>query len=276
MKSELLTTTILLTGFCNIAFSASPVEAPGIYSGGPTSPLLSNTGIFASERAAYALLEGALQQAETVIAATSCSKSVGTFDLFVYSDGSLNNPAFNFVTVDSPASTFTLSAKINANVPFRGQTMAINQAQQGAFKRVTLFNYNANVSYNAQNSIMVMDSNISVKGINGLPESYQSKVIKDFYVATDSVTGLPYIFDWGVVSLSKLSYPIQQYWQRSKVLRDDGVLGRTVFVKDRLVGPNACRIVIDTYGDNNADYFMQYGSLTISTTPPMPEYQFDF
>jgi len=96
------------------------------------------------------------------------------------------------------------------------------------------------------------------------------------YVATDSVTGLPYIFDWGVVSLSKLSYPIQQYWQRSKVLRDDGVLGRTIFVKDRLVGPNACRIVIDTYGDNNADYFMQYGSLTISTTPPMPEYQFDF
>ena len=123
---------------------------------------------------------------------------------------------------------------------------------------------------------MVTDSTSIVKGINGLPDTFQGKEIKDFYNATDNTTGLPYIFDWGLQSLSKLNYPIQKYWQRSKALRDDGVVGRTVFVKDRLVGPNSCRIVIDTSGNNNADYFWQNGTLSISTTQPSPAYQFDF
>lgn len=275
MKNKLLT-TILLAGICNIAMPASPPMAPGIYSGGPTPPLLASTGIFPSEKAAYALLEGVLQQAEAVIAATSCSNAVGIFDIFVYSDGSINNPDFNFVTVDSPASSFTLNATLNPNNTFRGQTMVLNQTTTGAFKRTTLFNYRASVSYNAQSSIMTMNSQSVVNGINGLPDTYQDQVIKDFYLATDSITGLPYIFDWGLQSLSKLNYPIQKYWQRSKSVRDDGVIGRTVFVKDRLVGPNSCRIVIDTSGYNNPDYFMQSGSLSISTVSPNPEYQFDF
>lgn len=275
MKNKLLTTA-LLTGFCNVAIPASPPMSPSLYSAGPTSPLLASTGIFASERAAYALLEGALQQAEAVIAATSCSLSVGVYDLFVYSDGSVNDPDFNFVTVDSPASTFTLRANLSPNNSFWGQKITINQTGTGAFKRVTLYNYTANVSYNARGSIMVMDSTIGVKGINGLPDSYQGKEIKDFYSASDSFTGLLYILDWGLQSLSKLNYPVQKYWQRSKAIRDDGTAGRTVIVKDRLVGPNSCRIVIDTYGDNNADYFWQNGTLSISTSPPNPDYQFDF
>lgn len=277
MKNKLLTTIcILLAGNCNIAASATPPMPPDMYAGGPTPPLLANTGIFPSERAAYALLEGVLQQAEVVIAATSCSNSVGIFDIFVYSDGSINNPNFNFVTVDSPASSFTLNATINPNNTFRGQTMTLNQTTSGAFKRTTLFSYKATVSYNAQSTIMALNGQSVVNGINGLPDTYQEQVIKDFYLATDSITGLPYIFDWGLQSLSKLNYPVQKYWQRSKSVRDDGVIGRTVFVKDRLVGPNSCRIVIDTSGYNNADYFMQSGSLSISTIAPNPAYQFDF
>jgi hypothetical protein len=275
MKYRLLVTG-LLTGICDIASPASPPMAPDMYSAGPTPPVLANTGIFASERAAYALLEGALQQAEAAIAATSCSNSVGSFDLFVYSDGSVNNPDFNFVTVDSPASTFTLSATLNPNNTFRGQTLTLKQTASGAFKRTTLFNYKAYVSYNAQSTIMSMNSESTVKGINGLPDTYQEQVIKDFYLAKDSISGLPSIFDWGLQSLSKLNYPIQKYWQRSKSVRDDGVIGRTVFVKDRLVGPNPCRIVIDTSGYNNPDYFMQSGTLSVSTVLPSPEYQFDF
>jgi hypothetical protein len=275
MKIKFLATTLLI-GFCRVAVTAPPPMPPDLYFAGPASPLLTDTGIFASERVAYSLLEGALQQAEAVIAATSCSNSVGTFDLFVYSEGTVNDPDFNFVTVDSPASTFTLSANLNANNSFRGQTMTIKQAGTGAFKRVPLFNYTAYVSYNARSSIMVMDSISTVKGINGLPDTFQGKVIKDFYRATDSATGLPYVFDWGLQSFSKLNYPVQKYWQRSKALRDDGVVGRTVVVKDRLVGPNSCRIVIDTYGDNNPDYFWQSGTLSISTSLPAPEYPFDF
>lgn len=275
MKIEVFTMAFLF-GFCHVAYPAPPPMPPDLYSAGPTSPLLTNTGIFASEKAAYSLLEGVLQQVEAVIAATSCAKSIGIFDINLYSDGSVNDPAFNFVTVDSPASTFTLNAKLNANNTFRGQTMIINQNVVGAFKAIPLFNYTAYVSYNAQGSIMVTDSVSVVKGINGLPDMHQSKVIKDFYSATDATTGLPYIFDWGLQSLSKLNYPVQKYWQRLKSLRDDAVIGRTVIVKDRLVGPTSCRIVIDTNGYNNADFFWQSGTLTVSTTAPTPEYQFNF
>ena len=268
---------ILIASYCNVATPAGiPPMAPDIYSAGPTSPVLSPTGIFASERAAYSLLEGVLLHTEAVIAATSCTQSAGVFDITLYSNGSVNDPAFNFVTVDSPASTFTLSANIYAKNAFRGQSMTISQTGTGAFKRVTLFNYSAFMSFNALGTMMVMDGNSMVQGIDGVPSAYQSKVIKDYYRATDSSTGLPYIYDWGLQSLSKSNYPIQKYWQRSKSLRDDSQVGRTVFVKDRLVGPNACRIVIDTSGYNNMDYFWQTGTLTISASPPALDYQFAF
>ena len=265
----------LLLSFEVIAYAAPPPQPPDIYNAGPTSPQFANAGLFASERATYALLEGAMQEVEAVIAATNCAKSVGTYDLNVFSDGSENNPSANWVIVDSPASTFTLYATMGANDRFRGQTMVISQTETGALKRVALANYSANVAYNAQGSIMTMKSSLKVKGINGLYNVLQGSVIKDFYAATDSFTGLPYIFDWGLQSLSKLGYPIQKYWQRLKALRDDGEQGRTLFVKDRLVGPTPCRIVIDTYDYNNADYFFQTGTLTISTSVPSADFEFD-
>ena len=275
MKYRLLAAGLLI-GICGVATAVSPPMPPANYANGPAAPLFSDAGIFVSERTAYALLEGVLQQTEVAIAASSCTNSAGTFDIFLYADGSLHNPDFNFVTVDSPASTFTLNADVNYNNTFRGQTLTIRQSGMGALKRIPLISYQANASYNAQSSIMTMKGISTVIGINGVPDAYQEQIIKDFYVATDDTTGLPYIFDWGLQSLSKLNYPVQKYWQRSKSLRDDGVIGRTVFVKERLVGPNACRIVIDMSGYNNADYFWQSGTLTVSTEPPNPQYQFNF
>lgn len=276
MKNKLLA-TLLQTGFCNLAFPASPPLAPDIYSAGPTPPLYSNTDIFVSERAAYALLEAAMQHVEAVISATSCDRSVGTYDVFIYSDGSVNNPAFNFVTVDStPTSTFTLSANLNPNNNFWGQTMTINQPVSGIFDQITLFNYSANVIYNGDSSIMVMQSNSLLQGNTGLPNTYQNKIIMDYFVDTDSSTGWPYINNWGVQNLSKVNYPNENYWLRSKALRDDSTIGRTVFEKDRLIGADACQIIIDTSGYNNESYFMQSGTLSISTNPPVPEYQFNF
>ncbi len=249
---------------------------PSNYHNGPESPLLSDTGIFSAERAAYALLEGVMQQAETVIAATSCSNSVGAFDVWMYADGSVRNPGFNFVTVDSSASTFTLNADIYPDNSFRGQAIRVTQAGGGALKKVNLISFISTVYYNAQSSIMTMNSASSVVGINGLPDTYQIQEIKDFYRKTDTETGLPYILDWGLQSVSKLGFPIQKYWQRSKSLRDNGVIGRTVFIKDRLVGPNACRIAIDMSGTNNQDYFWQSGTLTISQDLPSTDYPMDF
>lgn len=275
MKSKLLT-ILILSGFCKLAYPVSPQAAPDIYAAGPTPPLLANSGIFAAERAAYALLEAVLHQTKSVISSTSCANSVSVSDISIYTDGSVNNPTFNFVTIDSIASSYTLNATLNNYSSFWGQTLTIKQPATGSFIKHPIYTYSANVSYNGADSIMVMNQINSVKGINGLPDNYQSQVIKDFYAATDADTGLPYIFDWGVQSLSKLNYPVENYWQRSKALRDDATIGRTVFELDRIVGASACRIIIDISGDNNEDYFWQTGTLTISSVRPSPAYQFDF
>jgi len=275
MKSKLLT-ILILTGFCKLAYPDSPQAAPDIYAAGPTPPLLANSGLYAAERAAYALLEAVLHQTKSVISSTSCANSTSVSEISIYADGSVNDPAFNFVTVGSITSGYTLNATLSSYSSFWGQTLTINQPATGSFLSHPLYSYSANVAYNGADSIMVMNQTNSVKGVNGLPDSYQSQVIKDFYAATDPNTGLPYIFDWGVQSLSKLNYPVENYWQRSKALRDDATIGRTVFELDRIIGASACQIIIDISGDNNESYFWQTGTLTISSVPPSPAYQFDF
>lgn len=266
MNKKILTTA-LLVGFSGIA-QADPLPPPSNYNLGPTSPLVASTDISAAERAAYALLEGAMQMAEARIATTNCSLSSGTYEVFIFSDGSVNNPDYNFATVDSVASTFTLSATLKAADSFWGQTMVVNQVGGGAFNKIPLSNFYAQVTYNAKGTVMEMDSSFNVYGNNGRYNALKGKLIKDFNLVTDSLSGQPYIIDWGTQSISKLGYPVQQYWQRSKVTRDDGNAGRTVFVKDRTTGPTSCRLVIDTHDYNNHDFFYQTGTLTISTSVP--------
>ncbi len=275
MNNKILATA-LLAGLTAIAKS-DPLPPPDIYNQGPASPLVSSTDISAAERSAFALLEGVMQMAEARIIATSCSLSSGTYQVFLFSDGSANNPSYNYVVVDSPGSSFKLSVTLNPWDSFWGQSMVINQQGGGGLMNVPLSNYFAQVVYNAQGTVMEMNSNFNVMGNSGRFNALRGKVIKDFNLVTDNSTGIPYIVDWGAQSISKLGFPVQQYWQRSKVMRDDGFAGRTVFVKDRTTGPTACRIVIDTQDYNNQDYFFQTGTLTISKTAPgSPVNEFNF
>ena len=266
----------LLAGFTAIA-RADPMPPPAIYNQGPASPLVASTDISAAERAAYALLEGVMQMAEVRISTTSCSLSSGTSEIYIFSDGSNNKPDYNIVTVVSPGSIFTLRATSQPFDSFKGQQIIVNQKGIGGLNQVPILNYHAYVSYNAKGTVMEMDSSIQVMGNSGRFNTINGKVIKDFNLVNDTSTGLPYIFDWGVQSISKQGFPIHQYWQRSKVIRDDSVAGRTVFVKDRTSGPTSCRIVLDTHDYNNQDFFYQTGTLNISTsTPGSPVDEFNF
>ncbi len=272
MKNKFLA-MIVLSGFCHPAISqVVPVPPPSIYSSGPTSPLLANSGLFVPEKAAYSLLNAALFQAQAVVSETSCASSAGVFNVTLYADGTTNDPSFNFVTVGS----VTLKANIGPTDVFWGQTVSITQSAAGSLSDSNLLNYVATAVYNAESSIMLMTHTSSVAGINGLPVLVTGKQIKDYHQATDSSTGLPYIYDWGVQPLSKMNFPTENYWQRSKALRDDATIGRTVFEADRINGPNACQIILDISGYNDEDYFWQTGTLTIAPVPPSPEYQFDF
>lgn len=266
----------LLVCFANATRAETPPEPPSVYGSGPTSPQVDNVGLFAPERAAYALLEGAVQEVEAVIAATNCATAAGIYDIYLFSDGSIHNPSANVLIVDSPASTFSLYASIDPEDPFRGQTMAVSQSEAGAFNQVALASYRANVAYNDKGTMMTLSSSLKVKGINGLFNFLQASVTKNHYAALDSLDGLPYIFDWGLQSLARLGYPIQKYWQRAKALRDDDLHGRTRLVKDRLVGPTPCRIIIDMADYNNLDFFYQVGTLSVSSDIPSTEADFDF
>lgn len=277
IKIKVLSSAILM-GISAIAVSGNPPPVPGnMYDNGPQSPLVATTDLSLAERQAYALYEGVMQIAEAKIHATSCNSASGESSMTTFTDGSLFNPAGNFTTVTSSGGSFTLRASSQGEVFNRGQIVDVRQAADGTLAGTPVSRYTADVRFNDENNMMVSYSSVYVKGnVSPRFDYYQGKVIKDFYrgggaTPTDSFeSNKDYytIFDWGLQSLSKLGYPVNKYWQRSKSRRDNGVVARTVFVKDRLVGASSCRITIDTHNYNNENFFWQDGTLKIEAVNP--------
>jgi hypothetical protein len=117
--------------------------------------------------------------------------------------------------------------------------------------------------------MMVQGANFNVRSVNRNLDPLSGTVIKDFYKRT--ISGIPFIFDWGLQSVSKNLVPQDKWWQRSIAWRSDGVFGRTNFRKDRLYsGKNggACTIDILMTGTNDADFFGQEGTLVIRKANP--------
>jgi hypothetical protein len=251
------------------AMAVEPPPVPGIYAGGPQSPLVASTDLSLAERTAYANYEAIMQIAEARIHATSCSNSAGTYSIDAFSDGSVGNRAQNFATVVSPGGAFTVDSASQApdTVDNRGQLISVDMLVPGTLNGRPVRNYHADLAFNGVNNMMDSTSSVEVLSINNRFDAYKGKVIKDFYRGSlDNASPEYYnIYDWGLQSLDKLGYPVNKYWQRSKSHRDDGTIGRTVFVKDRLVGSTSCRIIIDTTGFNNQDFFQQTGNLKIQT-----------
>jgi hypothetical protein len=260
----------ILVGMSTTAMSASanPPAAPSIYASGPESPLVNSTDLSLAERTAYANYEAILEIVEAWIYATSANSAAGTYQISAFSDGSVANPTQNFATILSNGASLTVYSTSTApdTTANRGQLITVN-APSGALVNTGISNYIGNFAYNGENNLLDATSQVSVVGINGRPDLYYGKVIKDFYRGSLDNTQADYynIFDWGLQTLDKLGYPVNKYWQASKSHRDDGTNGRTVFVKDRLVGATPVRITIDTAGYNNQDFFEQKGTLTIQT-----------
>jgi hypothetical protein len=258
IKLNILSAAVLAVVSTGAMAVVEPPPVPGIYNGGPQSPLVASTDLSLAERTAYANYEAIMQIAEARIHAFSCSNSAGEYPINAFSDGSVANPAQNFATVLSPGSAFTVQSTSAApdTVDNRGQLISVNMAA-GTLNGKSLRNYHADLAFNGVNNMMDSTSYVEVLGINNRWDRYYGKVIKDFYRGALENTSNEYynIYDWGLQSLDKQGYPVNKYWQRSKSHRDDGSIGRTVFVKDRLVGSTSCRIIIDTTGFNNQDFF---------------------
>jgi hypothetical protein len=268
MNSKMNTLTLaILLGFATSAVSAEPPNAPSFYDNGPQELPIA---LSAAEMAAYALYEGAMQVAETIILASSCTSAAGSYAVSIAADGSIETPASNQISIVSPGGleAFVLRANLLVYDASRGQLLNVEQLGNGSLTDKEFNGYSSQVAFNQLGTMMDSTSRVNVKGVNGKFDVFQGKVIKDFYLDPNPANTLPYIHDWGTQDISKLNYPANKYWQRSKSLRDDGVAGRTLFVKDRLTGSSACRIVMDSSGSNNQDFFLQNGTLTISTEQP--------
>lgn len=267
----------LAFSFSTVSMSANPPTVPGtLYTNGPISPLFANTGLSAAEKAAYALYEGVMQIAEAKIHATSCSSSAGTSTVEIFTDGSQGNRPFNFIDVISNGGSFTLDANLKPPSGFRGQKISIDQNGTGFLAGRPVNNYRSRISFNESNNIMWGSGRMDVTGINGFSDRYHSKVIKNYSRGSINSQDSDYftISTWGLQSLDKLGFPVNKYWQRSKSRRSNGSAGRSVLVKDRLVGSTSCRITIDTEGSNNPDFFWQEGNLTIEMVNPSAQVHF--
>ncbi len=259
---------------------ASAPAAPTIYASGPMSPSLV-VKLSEAEKAAFSLYEGVMQIAEAQIHATSCAS--GTYDINVYADGVSSNHA-EVYAAGSTTKEFGLSASLGTSVQNRGQevtvSLAVPSVGSSSFNGSSITTYTSNLYFNNTDNMMVANNaSISIAGVNGMPDSYTGNVIKDFYMGNTSDDTQPdyyNVIDWGLQSVSKLGYPVDKWWQRSKSHRSDGTLARTVFVKDRLVGVTDCRIIIDTNGTNDGySLFWQgssnpgnTGTLTIAPVTP--------
>jgi len=267
-KFTIFVSATLMTGFSSAAFSVDPPAMPPVYLGGPTSVAVASTNMSEHERIAFSLLEAAMQVAEAKIHATSCGTvaAEGTFPLNVLSDTSAD--IYN-LSITSLGGAYALVANPLPIVPQPGgQKIDITDTGVGTFNGRPVGIFRGRATYNDANNILFQRGAVSVIGNNGSPDRYQSKVIKDFYQGTQGANQYE-IFDWGLQVLLKKTYPVNKYWQRSKAHRSDGTNGRTVFVKDRLVGGSKCRILINVAGLNDGfEFLQQSGSMTVSTVNP--------
>ncbi|MCB1881972.1 MAG: hypothetical protein H6964_14055 [Chromatiaceae bacterium] len=280
-KIKIIATAVAVASTSTMAIAAPPA-APIVYHVGPFSPSLSQTNLSEQERVAYALLEGMMQAAEGYIHANGCPTSKLELPLSVYSDALGSPKILGDASLGSAPNIFKLNAVADNSGSFRGQFIDVTQSLAPLAQFINgkpTANFVNKMIYNSANNMMVGQMAVDTLGINGQLNSFTGYVIKDFYQGEDNRepggddiligdSDLFLIIDWGLQSLSKEGYPVEKYWQRSKVRRSDGGQGQTVFVKDRLVGVTPCRITVSLAGLNGPSLFQQSGKLIIEYVAP--------
>jgi hypothetical protein len=276
-KIKMLAAAVAVASVSTIAMAAAPT-APEKYNTGPLSPGANKTALTEQERVAYALLEGLMQATEGYIHGNGCDAI--DEPVKVYSDALGTDPSdatkrliIGNASLGTVPGIFNLEAVADNQDNFRGQVIEVDQTGDPAMQYINgkeVANFSNTMTYNSANNMMVGEMSVSVQGEHGL-NSYSGYVIKDFYKGEKKTGGdneLYLVIDWGLQSLSKEDYPLEKYWQRSKVHHSDGDDGRTVFVKDRLVGVTKCRITISLNGANADSVVDQSGNLVVEKVAP--------
>ncbi|MDD5114212.1 MAG: hypothetical protein PHC94_09360 [Methylobacter sp.] len=277
-KLNMLSVAMVL-GFTNIAVGVEAPNVPSLFANGPIAMQMSATKMSGTEKSAYALFEATMLVAEDVIHATSCSAAAGKYTFNVLANGAVGDSNNNEITVVSPEkNTKTLVFRVNLNTQdeFRGQQLVVEQSGVGSLSGTEVSKFVGAISFNSEGTQMTLKSSVNIQSINGQADTFQGEMAQNFYLAPNPDD--THILSWGLQSNSKFDFPIERYWLRSKSRRDNGIVERTVLVKDRLAGASPCRILIDGSRPSpyNQNLFAQTGTLTISAeTPNDPVPAFD-
>ncbi len=257
--------TGVLLGITSVAsangFSVPPAP-PSIYDNGPASPRLNVTTMRKAERIAFSLYEGLMQATEAQIYVNGCNSSVSSVTAYV--DENEADIKVNETT------GIKLIAVAVPSVAGLGQIIDVAQPVSGYLNGKQIFSLKGRYAYNNKNNLMLNErAVVQVIGQRGGFDRFRGSVIKDFYQGNTYGNDSFYqLNDYGLQVLSKNGYPVNKYWQRSVAVRDNGAPGCTVFVKDRLVGSQACRITLETTGYSQPYYFEQVGTLKVEKVNP--------
>ncbi len=258
-----------IIGFANVALAKQPPSVPDLYANGPTSTLLSVTSLNATEKTAHALIEASMEVAEGLIHATSCPTAAGKYTFNVSANGAVADPKNNEIRIASPGKpveSLSLRANLDTQSELRGQNIQVEQFGNGSLGGTEIAKYASVVLFNIEGSMMTSESSVNIRGSNGAEDSFQNNMTKSFYL--DSKTNIKHVYDWGLQSLSKHDFPIEVYWLRSSLYRNNGSMERMTLIKDHLIGPSPCRILIESSKPNNQNSIALNGTLTISTEIP--------
>ncbi len=276
-----------------------PFPVPAPYEKGPL-PYYSSPGLFVPEKAAYAALEGALQEAEARIYASTCAAASGTWSINVATD----QDGFGFVDVSSFGGDSQFSLTVEPGKPIGppvGSSWNVysEKGNDNRLAGVPLPSYKGTAYYNASGQMMTLGSAFDVGAVTGKNDKLTGGVIKDFFkrnpdpkkclptsrdITWCSDPGVPVIYDWGLQYVSKNHVPQDKWWQRSAATRSNGEFAYTKFVKDRLfadkhdtskLDTGVCNITIlmdgsQGAGQNDQGSFDQTGTLTIKRAAPAP------
>jgi len=277
-KLNMLTVAMVL-GFTNIAVGVETPNVPRLFANGPIPMQMSATNMSATKRSAYALFEATMLVAEDVIHATSCSAAVGKYTFNILANGAAGDPKNNVIKVvstEKKTKTLVFRANLNTQDEFRGQQLIVEQSGVGSLSGSEVSKFVGAIFFNSEGTQMISKSSVGVQSINGQADTFQGEMAQNFYLAANPND--TNIYGWGLQSISKFDFPVERYWLRSKSRRDNGIVERTVFVKDRLAGASPCRVLIDGSRPSpyNQNLFAQAGTLTISAeTPNAPIPAFD-
>jgi hypothetical protein len=262
---NVVASAILMSTAFGVGAVTNPPSAPDVYAAKGATPA---PNLFLSEKAAFAVMEGALQEAEAIIYQGGCAAASGNKTRVWDVSTNVDDTATGSIDVSSNGvAQFSLAVKGGELAgPPKGSKFDVSGDLNNVLNGSKLPKYSSTAYYSATGQMMTQAALFEARNVNNNYDKLSGTVIKDFYKVGGKDSN-PVIYDWGLQSVSKNNIPQDKWWQRSRATRSDNDYGRTTFIKDRLFSAKnggTCRIVIDTTGTNDADGFFQDGTLTIS------------